>query len=292
MRELLVAAVPARAVAVRVFAALAAVALAADEVHRHRERLVRLRRQRAVRHRAGGEPARDLTRPARPRRAARSRPPARARAGRAAPTTGRSSTSLAELVVEVVAALVDRALQHVRGAHVGRIGVGCGVDLLVGPRKMTLPWSSAGAEGIESNLLACFFARLPLLVVVGRSDAAHPMQRVEHVGVVRVVLAATLAEPDQTRLVERDLVGTEAGRVPREHVGAELRRSRCRRRSTWCRAGTGRPPRARGRGPRRSARRGTRRRWRSPSSRRSSARRLRARPGAWPGLPTTWSSPS
>src|SRR3981189_120685 len=44
-------------VATRVLAALAAVALAPEHVHRDRERLVRFRRQRAVRHCAGREPS-------------------------------------------------------------------------------------------------------------------------------------------------------------------------------------------------------------------------------------------
>ena len=50
------------AVARRVFAALAGVALAADAVHRHRERRVRLGGDRAERHRAGGEALDDLGR--------------------------------------------------------------------------------------------------------------------------------------------------------------------------------------------------------------------------------------
>ena len=50
---------PPGPVAGRVLAALAAVALAPEHVHRDRERLVRLRRQRAVRHGAGREPSRD-----------------------------------------------------------------------------------------------------------------------------------------------------------------------------------------------------------------------------------------
>src|SRR5206468_10307140 len=47
------------AVALRVFAALAGVALAADAVHRDRERLVRLLTDRAVRHGPGLEPTHD-----------------------------------------------------------------------------------------------------------------------------------------------------------------------------------------------------------------------------------------
>ena len=46
--------------ALHVFAALAGVRLAAELVHRHREGLVRLRGDRSVRHRAGGEPFHDL----------------------------------------------------------------------------------------------------------------------------------------------------------------------------------------------------------------------------------------
>src|ERR671933_259949 len=42
------------------FAALAGVRLAAEAVHRDRERLVRLGRERAERHRAGGEALDDL----------------------------------------------------------------------------------------------------------------------------------------------------------------------------------------------------------------------------------------
>ena len=43
----------------RVLAALAGVRLAAETVHRNRERLVRLAADRAVRHRAGREPLED-----------------------------------------------------------------------------------------------------------------------------------------------------------------------------------------------------------------------------------------
>jgi hypothetical protein len=50
---------PARPVAGRILPAFAAVALAPEHVHRDREGLVRLRRQRAVRHGAGREPRRD-----------------------------------------------------------------------------------------------------------------------------------------------------------------------------------------------------------------------------------------
>ena len=55
-------AVRVRDVARRILAALAGVRAAADPVHRDRERLVRLARERAERHRAGGEALHDLRR--------------------------------------------------------------------------------------------------------------------------------------------------------------------------------------------------------------------------------------
>ena len=56
--------------AVALLAALAGVRLAADPVHRHRQRGVRLAADRAEAHRAGREALDDRRRPARPRRAA------------------------------------------------------------------------------------------------------------------------------------------------------------------------------------------------------------------------------
>ena len=63
----------------RVLAALAGVRASADPVHRDGERLVRLARERAERHRAGGEPLDDLRSPARPRRAGSPAPALRKR---------------------------------------------------------------------------------------------------------------------------------------------------------------------------------------------------------------------
>ena len=63
-------AVGQRLEAVGLLAALAGVRLAADAVHRDRQRGVRLAADRAEAHRAGGEALDDLGSPARPRRAA------------------------------------------------------------------------------------------------------------------------------------------------------------------------------------------------------------------------------
>src|SRR5437016_10313349 len=61
-RDLLDRRAPRVAVAHRVLAALTRVRLAADRVHRHGKRLVRLARDRPERHRAGGEALHDLGR--------------------------------------------------------------------------------------------------------------------------------------------------------------------------------------------------------------------------------------
>ena len=55
------------------------------------------------------------------------------------------------------------------------------------------------------------------------------MQRVEDVGVVGVVLAAALAEPDEPGLVERRLRRRERGLVPARGRRRRACRSRCRR---------------------------------------------------------------
>ena len=62
-------------VAIRFLAALARVRASADAVHRDRERRVRLARDRAEAHRAGGEALDDRQPPARPRRSAPACPP-------------------------------------------------------------------------------------------------------------------------------------------------------------------------------------------------------------------------
>src|SRR5262249_35352938 len=114
MRELRSRSVPR--VRGRVLAALAAVALAADHVHRDRERLVRLRRERAVRHGAGREPCRDrldrLDLLERNRLAARDELEQVAQLGRRA-----RLHELAEPLVEVRPPTLDRPPQEVGGAH-------------------------------------------------------------------------------------------------------------------------------------------------------------------------------
>ena len=98
-----------RAEARGVLAALAAVALPADHVHGDRQRLVRLRRQRAVRHRARREPARDRLDAARPRRAGSGSPAGTSSRRSCSSVDGALLHELAEPLVEVGAlAIADR----------------------------------------------------------------------------------------------------------------------------------------------------------------------------------------
>src|SRR5262249_36593574 len=106
----------ARPVPGRVLAPLAAVALAADHVHRDRERLVRLGRERAVRHGAGREPCRD--RLDRLDLLERNRLAARDELEQVSQLRRRARLhELAEPLVEVRPPTLDRPPQEVGGAH-------------------------------------------------------------------------------------------------------------------------------------------------------------------------------
>src|SRR5213595_1296065 len=108
------------------------------------------------------------------------------------------------------------------GAQVSRIRQRLGIRalehddlaLVLARRRLDageLPADLALPLGLAVAVLAVALGRQPERVV----------QRVDDVGVVAVVLATSLAVPEEPGLVERRLLGRERGFVPSEDVGAE-----------------------------------------------------------------------
>ena len=235
MRELRSHALPAGAVPGRVLAALAAVALAAEHVHRDRERLVGLGREGAVRHRAGGEPAGDglgrLDLAERQRRAGRDELEEVVQLGH-----GPALDELPVPVVEVVATLLHHAVQQVGGLAVDGFRLGHEI----GQRQLAAVVAHLRVEhddpalvlggrrrhvrepAVDRRLGRSPRRRLVLLVRRVDDEPDRRVQRLDdRVRVVGVVLAAALAEADEAGLLEHRPVALERRGVASEHVGAE-----------------------------------------------------------------------
>ncbi len=179
--------------------------------------------QRPVRHGASREPAGDGLR--RLDLLERDRLSAGRELEQVAQLRGRARLDeLAELLVQVAPAVLDRPLQQVRSTQVGRVGLRHRLGIRpLQHDDFALVLARRRLDTRELPLVVALLLRVPaaVLAVALRCQTERVVERVHDVRVVAVVLAAALAVAEEARLVEGGVLGAERGFVAREHVCAE-----------------------------------------------------------------------